>query len=114
MLPVLFRQERLPAMNENSTTKCTVNFNVSPSPAKLPILEKKRIDDLTDKEIQQYANCDPNNPILTSLELEEFRHIADAKKTRCSLQLTQAVFAKTFNKFFNSHWLVPSRSILGM
>ena len=52
---------------------------------------------MTDEDIAFAAESDPDNPILTAADLEEFRPVADAKAIRRTLKLTQEAFARDFD-----------------
>lgn len=84
-------------MSERTTTKTAVNSDLSSGPGALPKKEKARLAALTDQEIARAAKTDPDNPVLTSAELAEFKPVADAKKIRRALKLTQEAFARRFD-----------------
>lgn len=81
-------------MSVNITTKTVVNFD---SPSRLSAKETARLEGLTDEDITRAAASDPDNPILTAAELEEFKPVADARLIRRSLKLTQEAFARVFH-----------------
>ncbi len=84
-------------MSEGTTTKTVANSDLSSGPRALPAAEKERLAALTDQDIARAAKADPDNPILTNAELEEFKPVADAKAVRRALKLTQEAFARKFD-----------------
>ncbi len=80
-------------MSGNTITKTVVNFD---RPPRLSSEEKTRLDGMSDQDIKNAARADPDNPILTPAELEEFAPLADAKLIRQSMRLTQEDFAHMF------------------
>ncbi|KZB64219.1 hypothetical protein AUP42_20345 [Thalassospira lucentensis] len=52
---------------------------------------------MDDNAIAQAASDDPDNPVLTYDELQEFRPVSDAREVRLKLKLTQEAFAKRFH-----------------
>ena len=81
-------------MSGNTTTKTVANFD---QPPRLSKAEKARLDGLTDDAIAQAAAVDADNPVLTQAELETFESVADAKRIRRALNLTQEAFAQAFH-----------------
>jgi len=81
-------------MSGNTTTKTVANFD---KPPRLSKAEKARLDGLTDDAIARAAGDDVDNPVLTQAELAEFEPVADAKRIRRALNLTQEAFAQTFH-----------------
>jgi putative transcriptional regulator len=75
-------------------TKTVANFD---KPPRLSKAEKACLDGLTDDAIARAAGDDSDNPVLTPAELEEFEPVADAKRIRRSLNLTQKAFARAFH-----------------
>lgn len=47
--------------------------------------------------MRAWRKNDEGNPVLTPAELEEFEPVADAKRIRRSLNLTQKAFARAFH-----------------
>lgn len=64
---------------------------------RLSAAEKARLEALTDDDIARAAADDPDNPILTQTDLEEFRPVSDARRIRRALNLTQEAFAEAFH-----------------
>lgn len=81
-------------MSNNITTKTVANFS---KPPRLSNTEKARLDGLTNDTIARAAGDDPDNPVLSQAELKEFEPVADAKRIRRSLNLTQEAFARAFH-----------------
>ena len=81
-------------MSDDTTTKSVAKFD---APRRLSREEKARLDGLSDKDIARAAQSDPDNPVLTAADLEEFKPVADAKQIRHSLKLTQEAFARAFH-----------------
>lgn len=81
-------------MSGNTTTKTVANFD---KPPRLSRPEKARLDGLTDDAIARAAGDDADNPVLTQAELAQFEPVADAKRIRRALNLTQEAFAQTFH-----------------
>ena len=72
-------------------TKAVANFD---KPPRLSKAEKARLDGLTENAIARAAGDDADNPVLTQAELAEFEPVADAKRIRRALNLTQEAFAR--------------------
>ena len=81
-------------MSGNTTTKTVANFD---KPPRLSKTEKARLNGLTDEAIARAAGDDADNPVLTQAELAEFEPVADAKRIRHALNLTQEAFARAFH-----------------
>lgn len=81
-------------MSGSTTTKTVANFD---KPPRLSKAEKARLDGLTDDAIARAAGDDADNPVLTQAELAKFEPVADAKRIRRALNLTQEAFAQTFH-----------------
>lgn len=81
-------------MSGNTTTKTVANFD---KPPRLSKAEKVRLDGLTDDAITRAAGDDADNPVLTQAELAQFEPVADAKRIRRALNLTQEAFARAFH-----------------
>lgn len=80
-------------MSGNTTTKPVADFD---KPPRLSKAEKAHLEGLTDDAIARAAGDDADNPVLTQAELAEFEPVADAKRIRRSLNLTQEAFARAF------------------
>ena len=107
-------------MSDDTTTKSVAKFD---APRRLSREEKARLDGLSDKDIARAAQSDPDNPVLTAADLEEFKPVADAKQIRHSLKLTQEAFARAFHipigtlRDWEQHRRspdAPARTLLGM
>lgn len=81
-------------MSDDTISKTEVTFD---KPPKLSKEEKARLDGLTDQDIVNTAETDPDNPVLTSTDLQDFKTIAEAKQIRKALKLTQESFSEIFN-----------------
>jgi len=81
-------------MSGSTTTKTVASFD---KPPRLSKAEKARLDGLTDAAIARAAGDDADNPVLSQAELEEFEPVADAKRIRRALNLTQEAFARAFH-----------------
>ncbi|WP_404420979.1 helix-turn-helix domain-containing protein [Thalassospira australica] len=81
-------------MNDTITSKTVLNFE---KPPKLSRDDRARLDAMDDNVIAQAASDDPDNPVLTYDELQEFRPVSDAREVRLKLKLTQEAFAKRFH-----------------
>lgn len=81
-------------MSGNITTKTVANFN---KPPRLSKTERARLDGLTDDAVARAAGDDADNPVLTQAELAKFQPVADAKRIRRALNLTQEAFAQAFH-----------------
>jgi len=81
-------------MSGNTTTKTVANFD---KPPRLSKAEKARLDGLTDDAIARAAGDDADSPVLTQAELAEFEPVADAKRIRRALNLTQEAFSLAFH-----------------
>jgi hypothetical protein len=60
-------------MSENITSNTVVNFDRIPKNARLPEEEKVQLYGLADDDIARAAASDPENPILTTANLAEFK-----------------------------------------
>ncbi|MDM7976290.1 MULTISPECIES: helix-turn-helix domain-containing protein [Thalassospira] len=81
-------------MNDTITSKTVLNFE---NPPKLSRDDRARLDAMDDNAIARAASDDPDNPVLTYDELQEFRPVSDAREVRLKLKLTQEAFAKRFH-----------------
>jgi len=81
-------------MSGSITTKTVDNFD---KPPRLSKAERARLHGLTDAAIAHAAGDDADNPVLSQAELEEFEPVADAKRIRRALNLTQEAFARAFH-----------------
>jgi putative transcriptional regulator len=57
----------------------------------------RRVDTLTDEEIEQAARGDPDAPPLSDEELARFQRIVDVRALRRRLGMSQAKFARSFH-----------------
>lgn len=81
-------------MSGKVITRTAAGFD---TPPRLSAAEKARLDAQTDDDIARAAGEDPDNPILTQADLEEFKPVSEARRIRRALNLTQEAFAEAFH-----------------
>ena len=80
-------------MSEENTTKFRLDKKNLP---RLSKAQARRLDSMSDEDIEKAALSDPDNPPLTDEELGAFRRVPDTRAIRKALHLTQHEFAITF------------------
>ena len=80
-------------MSEENTTRFRLDENNLP---RLSKSQARRLDSMSDEDIEKAALSDPDNPPLTDEELAAFERVPDTKAIRQALSLTQREFATTF------------------
>lgn len=81
-------------MSGNTMKRTVVDFRNGP---RMGDEDRARLDAMTDADIAQAAQDDPDNLLINDEELATFKPVANVKAIRKSLHLTQEAFARDYD-----------------